>query len=44
MIHLYAPALVMVSDKDLGGGFDIHLNERESFMDVETWTLGAPAA
>ncbi len=43
MVHLYAPSLVMVSDKDLGGGFDIHLNERESFMDVETWTL-EPAA
>jgi ABC-type transport system substrate-binding protein len=39
MIHLFAPDLVMVSIKGLGGGFDIHLNERESFMDVETWTL-----
>lgn len=39
MVHLYAPDLVMVSAKGLGGGFDIHLNERESFMDVETWTL-----
>lgn len=39
MVHLYAPDLVMVSTKGLGGGFDIHLNERESFMDVETWTL-----
>jgi hypothetical protein len=29
----------MVASKRLGGGFDIHLNERESFMDVETWTL-----
>lgn len=44
MIHLYAPNLVMVSDKDLGGGFQVHLNERESFMNVETWTLGAPAS
>jgi hypothetical protein len=29
----------MVASKGLGGGFDIHLNERETFMDVETWTL-----
>jgi peptide/nickel transport system substrate-binding protein len=39
-INLYSPDLVMVASKRLGGGFDIHLNERESFMDVETWTLG----
>lgn len=39
MIHLYSPSLIMASTKGLGGGFDIHLNERESFMDVETWTL-----
>lgn len=39
-INLYSPDLVMVASKSLGGGFDIHLNERESFMDVETWTLG----
>ncbi len=39
MIHLYAPDLVMVAKKGLGGGFDIHLNERETFMDVETWTI-----
>jgi peptide/nickel transport system substrate-binding protein len=38
--NLYSPDLVMVASKSLGGGFDIHLNERESFMDVETWTLG----
>jgi peptide/nickel transport system substrate-binding protein len=37
--NLYAPDLVMVGTKRLGGGFDIHLNERETFMDVETWTL-----
>ena len=37
--NLYSPNLVMVASKRLGGGFDIHLNERESFMDVETWTL-----
>jgi len=37
--NLYSPNLVMVATKKLGGGFDIHLNERESFMDVETWTL-----
>jgi len=43
MIHLYAPNLVMVSTKRLGGGFAVHLNERESFMNVETWTL-APAS
>ena len=36
--NLYSPNLVMVATKRLGGGFDIHLNERESFMDVETWT------
>ena len=42
MIHLYSPNLVMASANTLGGGFDIHLNERETFMDVETWTL-APA-
>lgn len=37
--NLYSPNLVMVASKRLAGGFDIHLNERESFMDVETWTL-----
>lgn len=37
--NLYSPNLVMAATKRLGGGFDIHLNERESFMDVETWTL-----
>jgi ABC-type transport system substrate-binding protein len=37
--NLYSPNLVMVASKRLGGGFDIHLNEREKFMDVETWTL-----
>jgi peptide/nickel transport system substrate-binding protein len=37
--NLYSPDLVMVASKGLGGGFDIHLNERETFMDVETWTL-----
>jgi peptide/nickel transport system substrate-binding protein len=37
--NLYSPNLVMVATKRLGGGFDVHLNERESFMDVETWTL-----
>ena len=37
--NLYSPNLVMVATKRLGGGFDIHLNERETFMDVETWTL-----
>ena len=37
--NLFSPNLVMVASKRLGGGFDIHLNERESFMDVETWTL-----
>jgi peptide/nickel transport system substrate-binding protein len=41
MIHLYAPNLVMVSTKALDGGFAVHLNERESFMNVETWTLGS---
>jgi ABC-type transport system substrate-binding protein len=39
MVHLYTPDLVMVATDRLGGGFDIHLNERETFMDVETWTL-----
>jgi ABC-type transport system substrate-binding protein len=38
-INLYSPNLVMVASKRLGSGFDIHLNERESFMDVEAWTL-----
>lgn len=37
--NLYSPDLVMVATKRLGGGFDIHLNERETFMDVETWTI-----
>ncbi len=37
--NLYSPNLVMVASKRLGGGFDVHLNERETFMDVETWTL-----
>jgi peptide/nickel transport system substrate-binding protein len=37
--NLFSPDLVMVATERLGGGFDIHLNERETFMDVETWTL-----
>jgi peptide/nickel transport system substrate-binding protein len=37
--NLYSPDLVMVASKRLGGGFAIHLNERESFMNVDTWTL-----
>jgi peptide/nickel transport system substrate-binding protein len=37
--NLYSPNLVMVASKRLGGGFDVHLNERETFMDVEAWTL-----
>ncbi len=37
--NLYSPDLVMVATKRLGGGFAIHLNERETFMNVETWTL-----
>lgn len=39
MVHLFSQDLVMVATDRLGGGFDIHLNERETFMDVETWTL-----
>jgi ABC-type transport system substrate-binding protein len=39
MIHFYTPDLVMAATDRLGGGFDIHLNERETFMDVATWTL-----
>ena len=39
-INLYSPDLVMVASKRLGGGFKVHLNERETFMNVETWTLG----
>ena len=37
--NFYSDDLVMASSKKLGGGFDIHLNERETFMDVETWTF-----
>jgi ABC-type transport system substrate-binding protein len=39
-LNLYAPNLVMVATKRLGGGFKVHLNERETFMNVETWELG----
>jgi peptide/nickel transport system substrate-binding protein len=39
MLNLYADDLVQVFTKKLGGGFKIHLNERETFMNVETWTL-----
>ena len=38
-VNLYSPNLVMVSTKRLDGGFKVHLNERETFMNVETWTL-----
>jgi peptide/nickel transport system substrate-binding protein len=41
MINLYADDLVQVYTKKLGGGFKVHLNERETFMNVETWTLGS---
>ena len=34
-----SPDLVMAASTSLGGDFDIHLNERETFMDVEGWTI-----
>jgi len=40
MINLYADDLIQAYSKKLGGGFKIHVNERETFMNVETWTLG----
>jgi peptide/nickel transport system substrate-binding protein len=41
MINLYADDLIQAYTKKLGGGFKVHLNERETFMNVETWTLGS---
>ena len=38
-INLWADDLVQVYTKKLGGGFKVHLNERETFMNVETWEL-----
>jgi peptide/nickel transport system substrate-binding protein len=38
-INLYADDLVQAFTTKLGGGFKVHLNERETFMNVETWTL-----
>jgi ABC-type transport system substrate-binding protein len=38
-INLYADDLIMAYKKTIGGGFKIHLNERETFMNVETWTF-----
>lgn len=38
-INLYADDLVQSFTTKLGGGFKVHLNERETFMNVETWTL-----
>ena len=36
---MLSPDLVMAATTRLGGTFDIHLNERETFMDVEGWTI-----
>ena len=38
-INLYADDLVQAWSTNLGGGFKVHLNERETFMQVNTWTL-----
>ena len=38
-INLYADDLIQAWTNKLGGGFKVHLNERETFMNVETWTL-----
>jgi len=37
MVHLFVPNIANVASDCLGGEFDIHLSERESFMDVEAW-------
>ena len=38
-VNLWADDLIQAYSKKLGGGFKIHVNERETFMNVETWTL-----
>jgi peptide/nickel transport system substrate-binding protein len=38
-LNLYSPNLVHVATKRLGGGFAVHVNHRESVMNVETWEL-----
>jgi peptide/nickel transport system substrate-binding protein len=38
-VNLWADDLIQSYSKKLGGGFKVHVNERETFMNVETWTL-----
>lgn len=38
-LNLYSPNLVHVTTKRLGGGFAVHVNHRESVMNIETWEL-----
>lgn len=37
MVHLFVPNIANIASDCLGGTFDIHLSERESFMDVDDW-------
>jgi peptide/nickel transport system substrate-binding protein len=38
-MELLSPNLVDGASKKLGGGFQVHLNDRETMMNVETWTI-----
>lgn len=40
-LYLWSPYNLDVYPKGLGGGFAIHPNERETMMNVETWTLSS---
>jgi peptide/nickel transport system substrate-binding protein len=39
-LYLWSPFNLDAYPKTLGGGFAIHPNDRETMMDIETWTLG----
>jgi len=38
-LYLWSPFNLHAYPKKLGGGFEIHPNDRETMMNVETWTL-----
>jgi peptide/nickel transport system substrate-binding protein len=39
IMYLLSPSLIDAVSKKVGGGFQIHLNDRETMMNVQTWTL-----
>ena len=40
-LYLFAPQFLDAVSTKVGGGFQIHLNDRETTMNVQTWTLAS---